>query len=65
MFYFYWGKENRSLYQGVRYIEVCFQNNGNCKISPLACHATTVKLFFSFTAKKSKTLTFAFWHRER
>ena len=22
MFYYYWGKENRSLYRGLRYIEV-------------------------------------------
>ena len=52
MFYFYWGRENRSLYQGVHYIEVCFQNNGNCKISLLACHANTVKLFFPSQLKK-------------
>ena len=24
IFYFYWGKENRSLYRGLRYIEVLF-----------------------------------------
>ena len=56
MFYYYWGKENHSLIPGSLLNRGLLPKNGNCKISPSACHATAVKLFFPSQLKKVRHL---------
>ena len=45
IFYYYWGKENRSLYRGLRYIEVRYIMRFHCNVSEKPMNDQTKKIY--------------------